>query len=124
MDGNLMGPGRSSKRTDATRALLFIITVSRWGPWYADPLNKYPRYPRVRPGVGGRVDPLRFAPGVCFILMIIGFAVIASGDVQAIVCLPIIAVLGVIGAVAFYFRSKGSKKKRLRPPIHHHHNKR
>lgn len=119
-----MGPGRSPDRKDATRALLFIISVSRWGPWYADPANKYPRYPRVRTGPGGRVDPVRFAPGVCFILMLIGFAVIASGDVQAIVCLPLIAILGVIGVVAFYFNSKGSKKKRLRPPVHHHHSKR
>jgi len=118
-DGTWMGTTPSSGLKGPSRALLFIIAVSRWGPWYADPYNKYPRFPRVYTTPGQRPDPLRWLPGAAFLFTIIGIGLMAMGEVPVIPCGPIVSVVTAIGIVAFIVKSKRSSHHWEKPPPHH-----
>jgi len=119
-DGTWMGKMPSSELDGPSRALLFIISVSRWGPWWADPTNAYPHIPLPRAGRAGRMDPARWGPGAAALIVIIGICLMAAGEAPVIICAPILVVVAIIGVVIFALRLRPTKHHRWeKPPPHH-----
>lgn len=111
----MMSKGRP--RNSISNAALFIVAVSRWGPWWADPANKYPHIPQARSRTAGKMPAGQWGPFLALIIVIIGIAMIAFGEVPMIPCAPILVVVAIVGVIIFLLRPKPHHKWE-KPPRH------